>query len=536
MKLEKRLYIDNKEVNLKIELVSLKLSLASIAIFTIDDEVVPERYQAVRFDIGYQQKTSPFFEGYIDKIQPAENGHYKITVKENAGILSNRCPLSIEHPTMRDVLTALSQKTGLEFVVPEKVDYTDMVIPNFVCQGTGYQCLQQIGRAFNIPDLVWFQHTDQTIHISAYQDCRFYGKPITIPLALSSRRNGDNITFAPFPILRPGAIITDTNLSEKRITRLDLIESEMTAYWESAVNDVPAKKREILKHFPEFATANHLPKFGRVQAVRDNANAGQLADPFRPRYAVDIKLLDENLNEDENVPVYRSIPMPIHMSGSESGLFNFPLEGTLVEIAFAYGRNDLPIIRGIYGRDYALPDIAPGEQLQQQRHEVSHRIDAAGNSTEQTDQTQHKKAFKQYDEADEYQGTFGKHHIIVDQHSTEEVTGQKIIEALGAIDLLAGDDLTLGALGNMQVATAGDLITTVGKLRNMVITLDDKLTVMGNKIQKVEKDLTITAKNIIQRADLIQLNGGTGVCTGETICPFTGSPHVDVSTTVKAGK
>ena len=122
MKLEKRLYIDNKEVNLKIELVSLKLSLASIAIFTIDDEVVPERYQAVRFDIGYQQQTSPFFEGYIDKIQPAENGHYKITVKENAGILSNRCPLSIANPTMRDVLAALSQKTGLEFVIPEQLD------------------------------------------------------------------------------------------------------------------------------------------------------------------------------------------------------------------------------------------------------------------------------------------------------------------------------------------------------------------------------------------------------------------------------
>lgn len=536
MKLEKRLYINNQAVNLKMEMVSLKLSLASIAIFTISDEMMPEQYQAVRFDMGYEQNVLPFFEGYIDKIQPAENGHYNITVKENAGILTNRCPLSLEHPTMRGVLAALSEKTGLEFTLPESVDYTDVVIPNFVCQGSGYQCLQQIGRAFSVDDLVWFQHTDQTIHISDYQDCRFFGKPVTIPLALSSRRHGDNITFAPFPMLRPGAIITDINLTEKRITRLDLIEGEMTAYWESDINDVPAKKREILKHFPEFATANHLPKFGRIEAVRDNATAGQLADPFRPRYAVDIKLLDEDLNEDSNVPVYRSIPMPVHMSGSESGLMSYPLEGTLVEIAFAYGRNDLPIIRGVYGRDYALPDIAPGEQLQQQRQDVSYRIDAAGNSTEQTDQTQYKKAFKQHDEADEYEGEFGKHHVIVSQHSIEEIVGKKIIEALGAIDLLAGDDLTLGSLGNMQVATAGELITTVGKLRNIVVTLDDKLTVMGNKIQTIEKDLTITAKNIIQKADLIQLNSGTGVCTGETICPFTGSPHVDVSTTVTAGK
>ncbi|WP_019615127.1 hypothetical protein [Psychromonas ossibalaenae] len=88
----------------------------------------------------------------------------------------------------------------------------------------------------------------------------------------------------------------------------------------------------------------------------------------------------------------------------------------------------------------------------------------------------------------------------------------------------------------MQVATAGELITTIGKLRNVVVTLDDKLKVMGNKIQTIEKDLSITAANITQDATTIKLNGGAGICTGATICPFTGSPHVDVSTTVFAGK
>ena len=107
---------------------------------------------------------------------------------------------------------------------------------------------------------------------------------------------------------------------------------------------------------------------------------------------------------------------------------------------------------------------------------------------------------------------------------------------MGAIDLLAGDDLTLGALGNMQVATAGELITTVGKLRNVVVTLDDKLKVMGDKIQTIEKDLKVTAKNITNDADTIKLNGGTGVITCQSICPFTGKPHVDGSATVFAGK
>jgi len=336
--------------------------------------------------------------------------------------------------------------------------------------------------------------------------------------------------------LRPGVLIQDKKFNEKRITRLDLINDEMTAYWETEKNSVPVKKREILKHFPELATLNHLPKFGRVESVRDNVSKGQTADPFRPRYAIDIQLLDENLHPDLNVPVYKSIPMPVHMSGHESGLLAYPLEGTLVEIAFAYGRNDLPIIRGVYGKDYALPDIEPGEQLQQQRAEVSNRIDASGNTTHQTDQKQTHEAFEKNARADRYQGEFGKHHMIIDENSLEEIVGKKEIEALGAIDLLAGDDLVLGSLGNMQVATAGELIITIGKLRNIIVSQDDKLTVMGNKIQKIEKNVAITAKNITQDADTIKLNSGKGVCTGATICPFVGKPHVDVSTTVFAGK
>ncbi|MCG6428245.1 hypothetical protein K6U42_11520, partial [Vibrio parahaemolyticus] len=131
----------------------------------------------------------------------------------------------------------------------------------------------------------------------------------------------------------------------------------MTAYWKAEQSEVIPKKRETLQHFPELAAGFHLPKFGRVEMVRDSATAGKVSDPFRPRLSVDVQVLDENLQPDSNVPVYRSIPLPVNMSGHESGLLAYPLEGTLVEIAFAYGRSDRPIIRGVYGREYALPSI-----------------------------------------------------------------------------------------------------------------------------------------------------------------------------------
>jgi hypothetical protein len=214
----------------------------------------------------------------------------------------------------------------------------------------------------------------------------------------------------------------------------------------------------------------------------------------------------------------------------------YPLEGTIVEIAFAYGRSDRPMIRSVYGREFALPTLAPGEQLQQQREEVSRRIDAAGNITDQTDQRFHTQAFAMQDTAQDYQGSFGSHQLTVDQHSRESITGKKLLEALGAIELLAGDHLELGSLGNLHLATAGELVTVIGTLRKTVIAQDEQLKVMGQRLETIEKDWQASAQNMRFTADLITMNGGTGVVQGDCICAFTGRPHSDLSSTVKAGK
>ncbi|SHO20354.1 Putative uncharacterized protein [Moritella viscosa] len=79
-----------------------------------------------------------------------------------------------------------------------------------------------------------------------------------------------------------------------------------------------------------------------------------------------------------------------------------------------------------------------------------------------------------------------------------------------------------------------------------IITSLDNLLLGSNKEVKIQsaedmhldsaKSLIIKAKNITEDADTIKLNGGCGVITCASICPFTGKPHVDGSTTVFAGK
>ena len=64
-----------------------------------------------------------------------------------------------------------------------------------------------------------------------------------------------------------------------------------------------------------------------------------------------------------------------------------------------------------------------------------------------------------------------------------------------------------------------------------------KIDVQGELNLHTTKDVTVKADgHIIADATTIKMNRGTGVVTGECICPFTGTPHADLSSTVFAGK
>jgi hypothetical protein len=545
MKLNKRITIDGTPYPLSYEHIIFELSAGGRATFIIKGEVKPK--QLVQFDIGYQGDMKRYFDGFITKAQPAENGYTRIIARERAGILAARWPVSIQHPTLSEIVEQLSFDTGLQFVLPSDADYTMKRIANFTSQGTGYQLMNNLGRAFSVDDFCWYQQTDGTLFIGSYADSRWASKPVTIPGELSAdQKGGNSMTLAVIPSVRPGV-----SVNGKRLNRVEFQGNQMTLYWQTGEKE-PAEKRKLQFLFPELAAGHHLPRFARVINSADKAQAGDENNPFRPRFAVDIQLLDEDGRDDEKVPLYKAVSLPVMFGGNEQGLLAMPTEGTLVEIAFAYGRSDKPFIRTVLGDAWSLPDIEPGEQLQQQRYEVFDRIDAAGNKTDATDQKKEGRAFEELQQADRYLGAFGSHEINVEQHSKENIAGQKLIETLGSFEVMAGDDMTLGALGNMHQVTAGDMVQVIGQLRDVVIGLNDQVKVLKDRIHTIEqndtltvngqqtitikKDQVIQAENITQDAGTIKLNGGMGVITCASICPFTGKPHVDGSTTVFAGK
>lgn len=230
--------------------------------------------------------------------------------------------------------------------------------------------------------------------------------------------------------------------------------------------DVNVIKRIIYRLFPELTGRWHLPRWGKVVALPELPQEGDLSDRFYPHYAVDVQLLDEKGMEYEDKPPLQAVPLPVPGLGDHAGRLEPPAIGSIVELGFMFGQPDKPFIRCVLPLGFKLPGIKAGESRYQQRKGVYQLVDQQGNFERKTDK-------------------------------------DDIIECL-----------------NQRIKALEDRVAD--------ITGNDKLT--------VGKDLTIQAKNITEDADTIKMNGGTGVCTGATICPFTGKPHVDVSKTVFAGK
>jgi len=253
--------------------------------------------------------------------------------------------------------------------------------------------------------------------------------------------------------------------------------------------DVNVIKRIIFRLFPEFTGQWHLPRWGKVVALPELPEEGDLSDRFYPHYAVDVQLLDEKGMEYEDKPALQAVPLPVPGLGDHAGRLEPPAIGCIVELGFMFGQPDKPFIRCVLPLGFKLPGIKQGESRYQQRIGVYHHVDQDGNFDSTTDKN----------------------------------------ATLNCVDR------------NVNVTNYTAIIE---QMRKIVVKQNEEITILKNKVETIEgqasltvsKDLIIKAKNITEDADTIKLNGGTGVINCASICPFMGKPHVDGSTTVFAGK
>lgn len=477
MKPVRDLRIDGKPFSVVEENIVLRLNGAGTGFITINDtdDSTPLRGKSVDLSIGYNDQPVRWFSGYVESDSRTGKGLRKLMVREAAAILQYPLNISMQHPTLKQVAKHIEDNTGLRVQLPD-ADYTTTPIPHMTHNGNGYQLIALLGRAFSIPDYVWYPSVDGIIYVGSFADCRFAKRPVQLPVEITKDDHGANgWTIQTIPVMRPGVV-----MNGRHINQVQLQGDSMIISWSDGRQSPVQRQIETL--YPELGNKTHLPRMGRVISPTENTTQGDLHDEFRPRYAVNVQPLDESGNPAKDTPVYNAVPIPVPMAGSESGLFQYPPAGTLVTLAHVDGRPDKPIITGTHASGQSLPDIKPGEQLQQQRAEVFQRVHTDGTWQRETDQAIREKSTDRTIENTTETRTSITRNVTVKANSTMTVLGTHKLMS-GHIQHIADGDYAVAATKKLlQHADSAELdvtktwtTTAQNATHNVAQTLEEKI-------------------------------------------------------------
>ncbi|WP_102418059.1 hypothetical protein [Vibrio cyclitrophicus] len=172
----------------------------------------PELNTIIAVDLGWGDDITRVFLGYIERVQPAEKGWSAVFCRELSAILYKPLNIIMRHPTLMQLLSEVTNKTGLQFVVPEKA-YSKTAIPCFYSDGNGYRVIDELAQAFSIDDLFWQQQGNGQIYVGSWQDSHWADKPITIPNELMTNHTANKSVKIPaIPRLKPGVVVNGLRL------------------------------------------------------------------------------------------------------------------------------------------------------------------------------------------------------------------------------------------------------------------------------------------------------------------------------------
>lgn len=219
-----RAYINDKKVDMTDHWIMLKDNSPGNCQLKVKSAT--NKLDIVAVDLGWGEMIDRVFIGYVERVMPAEAGWSLIFCREVAASLAFNLSVMLRHPTLRQVISEISEQTGLEFVLPEK-PYADTAIPCFYCDSSGYAMLDNLGRTYKVPDFIWQQQGNGKIYLGSYQDSFWHDKPIIIPNNLmTNHQAGKTVSMPAAPMVRPN--VTANN---ERIKSVEFKGTNMTITW-----------------------------------------------------------------------------------------------------------------------------------------------------------------------------------------------------------------------------------------------------------------------------------------------------------------
>jgi hypothetical protein len=235
--------------------------------------------------------------------------------------------------------------------------------------------------------------------------------------------------------------------------------------------DVAIIKKLIEKAYPELGAGYHLPRYGKVVGIRETPKEGDYIEEFRPRYAVDVQLLDQYGQMDKSMPVLKDVPLPLQHVGHESGNYSYPENGTRVQIGFAYGSPNNPFISHYLAHEKTLPELHPNEQRQQNNSHSYTRTMQDGSFERVTDHDILENSLKRTVKALEVIEEFTAANKTVEANDVEDVGVAKRIRTGKLFEVVSDDKQSLkspktwiGSDGENLLAIVSDLAQVVADL------------------------------------------------------------------------
>lgn len=185
---------------------------------TVKVKANPDPNTLIAIDLGWGDAITRVFLGYVERVTPVESGWSSLFCRELAAVLYHPLNVFIRHPTLMQLLSEVTNKTGLQFVVPDKA-YSKSAIPCFYSDGNGYRVMDELGQAFSIDDLFWQQQGNGQIYVGSWADSHWADKPVTIPNQLMTQHSANkSVTIPAVPKIRPGVVVNGIRLSGVEFT------------------------------------------------------------------------------------------------------------------------------------------------------------------------------------------------------------------------------------------------------------------------------------------------------------------------------
>lgn len=243
MKINRHTEINGQKVTAPLPQIRLEYRTPGRAIFTVITDTAPTAGQSITHSAQIKgakvnsDDWRPLFAGYIERLVPTAKNTWQIFARENAAALNQRLNINARHCQPADLLTIISEQTGVAFVLPE-TDWTKRSAPRFQHIGTGYDALDQLIKIWQVPAGIWHQQTDGRVYVGD-KEKSLINKKIELPIDIFATKTVTGGTLPLAPRIRPGQTII-TGTEAQLISAVDITGDTMRLEWTRNIKQIRA--------------------------------------------------------------------------------------------------------------------------------------------------------------------------------------------------------------------------------------------------------------------------------------------------------